>query len=75
MGTEEHHVFFTARAGASLPEAMDELGPWLDRHDIKPIGVEHGVGQAGEVEVQLTFGTRHEASLFERAFCDIDDVA
>ena len=75
MGSEEHHVFFTARAGASLREAMDELGPWLDRNGIRPLGFEHGIGQSGQVEVQLTFATRHEASLFERAFCDIGNVA
>jgi hypothetical protein len=75
MGTEEHHVFFTASAGTSLPEAMEQLWPWLDRNDIKPLGFEHGITQSGQVEVQLTFGTRHEASLFEHAFCDVDNFA
>lgn len=75
MGTEEHHVFFTAGPGTSLPEAMRELGPWLVRNRIKPIGMEHGTSPSGQVEVQLTFGTRHEASLFERAFCGAEDVA
>lgn len=75
MGTEEHHVFFTASAGTSLLEAMEQLQPWLDQNEIKPIGFEHSITQSGQVEVQLTFGTRHEASLFERAFCEVDDVA
>jgi hypothetical protein len=75
MKTEEHHVFFTADMGTSLPEAMEQLGPWLDSNDIRPIALKHTITQSGQVEVLLTFGTRHEASLFEHAFCDVDNVA
>jgi hypothetical protein len=75
MTTEEHHVFFTASTGISLLQAMEQLEPWLDGNDIRPIGFKHTVTQSGQVEVQLTFSTRHEASLFERAFCEIDHLA
>ncbi|HEY1794625.1 MAG TPA: hypothetical protein VGG57_00760 [Stellaceae bacterium] len=75
MEFEEHHVFFTAGPGATLPEAMAQLGPWLARNAIKPIAFNHTITPSGEIEVQLTFGTRHEASLFERAFCDADNLA
>jgi len=75
MGMEEHHVFFTAGTATSLREAMQQLEPWLDRNDIRPIGLTHTITPSGQVEVQLTFGTRQEASLFEHAFCDVDSVA
>lgn len=75
MEIAEHHVFFTAREGTSLIEAMEQLDPWLLRNDIKPIGVDHTITQAGRLEVQLTFSTRRDASLFERALCDAGEVA
>ena len=75
MDTEEHHVFFTAGPGMSLRETMAELGPWLEDNDITPISVRHTITPSGQVEVQLTFSTRRDASLFEHAFCDIDNVA
>jgi hypothetical protein len=75
MKSEEHHVFFTASRGTSLLEAMEQLGPWLDSNDIRPIGFKHTITQFGQVEVLLTFATRREASLFEHAFCNVDNVA
>lgn len=72
MLREEHHVFFEARTGQSLLEAMDQLEPWLDRNDIRPVEFKHTVTSSGSVELQLTFRTRQEASLFERAFCLVD---
>ena len=75
MELEEHHVFYTAGTGTSLVEAMAQLKPWLDGNDIRPIALKHAITPAGQVEVQLTFATRRDASLFEHAFCDVDDVA
>jgi hypothetical protein len=72
MRTEEHHVFYTASAGISLLEAMEQLEPWLDGNDIRPIEFRHTVTQSGHVELQLTFKTRSEASLFEQAFCQVN---
>ena len=72
MLREEHHVFFEARTGQSLLEAMEQLEPWLDRNDIRPVEFKHTVTSSGSVELQLTFRTRQEASLFERAFCLVD---
>ena len=69
MLQEEHHVFFEAPTGESLLSAMEQLEPWLDRNDIRPIEFKHTVTSSGSVELQLTFRTRQEASLFERAFC------
>ncbi len=76
MGSVTSITSFSRRAPAPrCRRRWTRSGPWLDRHGIKPLGCEHGISQSGQVEVQLTFATRHEASLFERAFCDIDDVA
>jgi hypothetical protein len=72
MLQEEHHVFFEARTGQSLLDAMDQLEPWLDRNDIRPVEFKHTVTSSGSVELQLTFRTRQEASLFEQAFCLVD---
>jgi phage-related baseplate assembly protein len=69
MLQEEHHVFLEARNGQSLLDAMDQLEPWLDRNDIRPVGVRHTVTPSGLIELQLTFRSRQEASLFEQAFC------
>lgn len=69
MLLEEHHVFFESRTGQSLLEAMNQFEPWLDRNDIRPVAFKHTVASSGSVELQLTFRTRQEASLFERAFC------
>jgi hypothetical protein len=66
---EEHHVFLEARSGQSLLEAMDQLEPWLDRNEIRPVEVRHTVTPSGIIELQLTFRSRQEASLFEQAFC------
>lgn len=71
MLQEEHHVFFEAPTGQSLLEAMEQLEPWLARNDIQPIRCKHTVTFSGTVELLLTFGTRHEASLFEQAFCEL----
>jgi hypothetical protein len=68
---EEHHVFLEARSGQSLLEAMDQLEPWLDRNEIRPVEVRHTVTPSGIIELQLTFRSRQEASLFEQAFCRI----
>jgi len=69
---EEHHVFFAASTGMSLLETMEQLEPWLDRHNVRPVEFKHMVTPSGSVELQLTFRTREEASLFERAFCQIE---
>lgn len=74
MLQEEHHVFFKARTGQSLLEATDQLEPWLDRNDIRPVEFKHTVTSSGSVELQLTFRTRQEASLFEQAFCLVEAV-
>jgi hypothetical protein len=68
---EEHHVFLEARNSQSLLEAMDQLEPWLDRNDIRPVEVRHTVTPSGIIELQLTFRSRQEASLFEQAFCQV----
>ncbi|MFZ2007675.1 MAG: hypothetical protein WB697_14080 [Stellaceae bacterium] len=74
MLQEEHHVFFEARTGQSLLDAMAQLEPWLDRNAIRPVEFKHTVTCSGSVELQLTFRTRQEASLFEQAFCLVDAV-
>jgi hypothetical protein len=71
MPHEEHHVFLEALDGQSLLEAMDQLEPWLDRNDIRPVEVRHTVAPSGIIELQLTFRSRQEASLFEQAFCQV----
>ncbi|HVH78112.1 MAG TPA: hypothetical protein VM782_01875 [Stellaceae bacterium] len=70
MQLEEHHVFFELDAGTSLLEAMEQLEPWLDKNDIRSVEFRHTVTTSGTIELQLTFRTRQEASLFERAFCE-----
>ena len=69
MHMEEHHVFFSTSSGTSPLEAMQRLEPWLDRNDIRPVEFKHTVTASGGIELQLTFKTRREASLFEEAFC------
>jgi hypothetical protein len=71
MPREEHHVFLEASGGQSLLEAMDQLEPWLDHNDIRPIELRHTVTPSGRIELQLTFRSRREASLFEQAFCEV----
>jgi hypothetical protein len=53
---------------------MQQLEPWLDHNDIRPIEFKHTVTATGGIELQLTFKTRREASLFEQAFCEVDAV-
>jgi hypothetical protein len=72
MEEGEHHVFFEATTGLSLLEIMQQLEPWLDRNRIRPIEFKHTVTASGSIELQLTFRTREDASLFERAFCEVD---
>jgi hypothetical protein len=71
MQMEEHHVFFTISTGATLLDAMGQLEPWLNGNDIRPIEFKHTVTSSGAIELQLTFRSRHEASLFEQAFCRV----
>lgn len=68
MQTEEHHVFFAAATGTSLLETLEQLEPWFDSNDVRPVEFAHMVAPSGEVELQLTFKTRREARLFEQAF-------
>lgn len=74
MLNEEHHVFFEALDGQSLLQAMERLEPWLNGNNIRPVEVRHTVTAIGGIELQLTFRTRQEASLFEQAFCEADMV-
>ena len=74
MQLEEHHVFFEANTGLSLLETMRQLEPWLDRNEIRPVEFKHTVTPSGSIELQLTFKTRREASLFEQAFCQLDQA-
>jgi hypothetical protein len=60
------------RTGMSLLETMEQLEPWLDRNNIRPVEFKHMVTRSGSIELQLTFRTREEASLFERAFCQVE---
>lgn len=69
MQMEEHHVFFRISTGATLLDAMQQLEPWLDSNDIRPLEFKHTVMPSSEIELQLTFKSRHEAKLFEQAFC------
>lgn len=72
MSSEEHHVFFEALNGQSLLQTMQRLAPWLDHNKVRPLEVRHTVTSSGAIELQLTFKTRYEASLFEQAFCQVD---
>ncbi len=72
MESEEHNVFFEASTGLSLLEAMTLLEPWLDRNDIRPVACTHTVTASGSIELLLTFRTRDEARLFERAVCEVE---
>jgi hypothetical protein len=72
MLREAHHVFFEARTGRSLLAAMEQLEPWLNGNDIRPLEFKHTVTPSGAVELLLTFRTRQEASLFEQAFCRVE---
>jgi len=74
MPLENHHVFFELTAGLSLPETMRQLRLWFEINDIRPIAFSDATNPSGSIELQLTFGTRHEASLFEQAFCQIDQA-
>jgi hypothetical protein len=53
---------------------MEQLEPWLNRNSIRPVEFKHMVTASGSIELQLTFRTREEASLFERAFCHVDAI-
>jgi hypothetical protein len=74
MPAENHHVFFEAGCGMSLLESMKQLRPWLKRNKIKPIGLKHTITNSGAIEFQLTFKNRHEARLFEHAFCNVEQT-
>lgn len=74
MQLEEHHVFFEAKTRTSLREVLQQLEPWLDRNNIRPIEFKHTVTLSGAIELQLTFKTRDEARLFEQAFCQPSQV-
>jgi hypothetical protein len=66
MPIENHHVFFAADPGLSLREAIEQLRSWLEKNDIRPLAFKHAVSPSGAIELQLTFKSRHEASLFEQ---------
>jgi hypothetical protein len=74
MPLENHHVFFEPTPGLSLPETMRQVRPWLEQNGIEPIAFKHATTTSGAIELQFTFKTRREASLFEQAFCRIDQV-
>ena len=74
MPLENHHVFFEPNWGLSLRETMRHLRPWLEENNIKPLALKHVTTPSGSVELQLTFKTRHEASLFEQAFCQLEQA-
>jgi len=69
MRLEHHHVFFEGPPGRSPSETMGELCAWLGANRITPVGFDHLVLPSGRTEVQVTFGNRRDARLFERAFC------
>jgi len=71
MQMGEHHVFLWISTGATLLDAMQQLEPWLDSHHIRLLEFKHTVMPSSEIELQLTLKSRHEAKLFEQAFCQV----
>jgi hypothetical protein len=69
VALENHHVFFEGSVGKSVDEIMRELRFWLDHNKIVPSRFSYEAARSGAIEVQLTFGTRHHAELFEDTFC------
>lgn len=54
---------------------MEQLEPWLNRDSIHPVEFKHMVTASGSIELQLIFRPREDASLFERAFCQVDALS
>ena len=69
MALENHHVFFEGSVGKGVDEIMRELRFWLDHNKIAPSRFSYEAARSGAIEVQLTFGCRAHAELFEAAFC------
>ena len=74
MTSENHHVFLEEPSEATLFERMETLQKWFDENAIKPTGFMYSRTSSGEVVIQLTFGSRDHASLFERSLCEIDQL-
>ena len=55
-------------SAASIGEAMNDIRVWLDTKKIEPVEFKTHSLANGRVELELSFLTADEASLFERQF-------
>lgn len=68
MTSESHHVFLEEPSEASFAKTLQTLRIWLADNGVEPIGFGYSTTSSGSIVVQLTFGNRDQASLFEQTF-------
>lgn len=66
-----HHVFLEEPDEARFAQSMKALRAWLADNAVEPLGLEHVPTAAGTIIVELVFGSRDQARLFERTFCGV----
>ena len=69
---ESHHVFLEEPSAAQFSQRVKALQAWLLDNAVEPIGFGYSTTQSGSIVVELAFGSRDHASLFERTFCNPD---
>jgi hypothetical protein len=72
LTVETHHVFLEEPSEATFARTMRTLRTWLDQNEVEPLGFRYSATSSGAIVVELTFGNRRQASLFERTFCNAD---
>ena len=69
MAPSPTHVRIRKLSAKPIGDLMNEMRDWLDSKKIEPIEFKaHLLDAGGCVELELSFRTQDEASLFERQF-------
>ena len=65
LGT--YAIFIETPVGTPLGDSINDIRPWLDRHNIEPVAFESET-KNGVITLDIRFRNEDEARLFERVF-------
>jgi hypothetical protein len=60
-------IYVETPVGTPLGNHINDIGPWLDRHEIEPVEFKSET-KGGVITLDICFRSQDEAQLFERDF-------
>ena len=67
MALRTYGIYIETPVGTPLGDSMNDVRPWLDRHNIEPVEFKAET-RSGVITLDICFRSQDEARLFERDF-------